>query len=158
NPPVAAVAYHPDGKMLAAAGRGTVYFFDAVTGDLLGKLEGLRPRVTAVAFSRDGKYLAVASSAMGEAHELRLNEVECDAERRPIAFPRGAWEREMDVIHDLAFSPHGTILASCGYDRLIKLRDVAAKKELQLLKDHSDSVYGIAFSPDGKLLASAAAD
>jgi len=34
----------------------------------------------------------------------------------------------------------------------------APKKELRVLKDHSDSVYGVCFSPDGKLLASAAAD
>ncbi|HTU92691.1 MAG TPA: c-type cytochrome domain-containing protein [Gemmataceae bacterium] len=160
-PPVAALAYHSSGQILAAGGRGTVYFFDAGTGDLLGKLEGLHPRVTALAFSPDGKWLAVASSAMGEAHEVRQYEVECDAERRSLAFPRGAWERgntHTDVIHDLAFSPDGKILASCGYDRLIKFWDVAAKKELRVLKDHSDSVYGIAFSPDGKLLASAAAD
>ncbi len=127
-PPVAALAYHPHGQMLAAAGRGTVYLFDAATGDLLNKLDGLHPRVTALAFSRDGKQLAVASSAIGEAHDVRLYEVQRDAERRLTAFPRGAWEREKDVIHDLAFSPDGKILAGCGYDRLIKLWDTATKK------------------------------
>ena len=66
--------------------------------------------------------------------------------------------RHDDVIHDLAFSPDGTVLASASYDRLIKLWDVEAGKELRVLKDHSDSVYGVTFSPDGKLLASGAAD
>ena len=65
SPPVAALAYHPDGHMLAAGGRGLVYLFDAATGDLQGKIEGLHPRVTALAFSRDGKQLAVASSSDG---------------------------------------------------------------------------------------------
>jgi hypothetical protein len=156
-PPVAALAYHPGGQILASGGRGTVYFFDTATGDLLGKLDGLHPRVTALTFSRDGKQLAVASSAMGESHEVRLYEIN-QGVGTPLS-PNGVIANtHADVILDLAFNPDGKILASCGYDRLIKLWDVAAKKELQALKDHSDSVYGIAFSPDGKLLASAAAD
>jgi hypothetical protein len=156
-PPVAALAYHPNGQMLAAAGRGTVYFFDAATGELQGKLERLHPRITALAFSRDGKRFAVASSAMGEAHEVRLFEINRGVET-PRSLDGVVVNTHADVIHDLAFSPDGKVLASCGYDRLIKLRDVASKKELRVLKDHSDSVYGIAFSLDGKLLASAAAD
>src|SRR5262249_25955526 len=73
--PVAALAYHPAGQMLAAGGRGVVYLFDAATGELQGKLDRQHPRVTALAFSHDGKQLAVASSATGETHEVRLYEV-----------------------------------------------------------------------------------
>ncbi len=152
-PPVAALAYHPVGQILAAGGRGTVYLFATANGDLHGKLEGLHPQVTALAFTHDGKHLAVASSAMGEAHDVRLYKV-----NGGFATNGGVVNTHADVIQDLAFSPDGKILASCGYDRLIKLWDVAAKKELRVLKDHSDSVYGLAFSPDGKLLASASAD
>ncbi len=157
-PPVAALAYHPGGQTLAAGGRGLVYLFDTANGDLQGKIEGLRPRITALAFSRDGKRFAVASSAMGETHEVRLYDFHAASISTP---PRGVVvNTHADVIHDLAFSPDGKLLASCGYDRLIKLWDVAgpARKELRVLKDHSDSVYGMAFSPDGKLLASVAAD
>src|SRR5262249_31007111 len=66
--------------------------------------------------------------------------------------------RHDDVIQYLAFSPDGKILASAGYDRLIKLWDLKAGKLLHVLKDHSDSVYGLAFSPDGTLLVSGGAD
>ena len=58
----------------------------------------------------------------------------------------------------MALAPDGKTLATCGYDRLVKLWDVASGKEIRTLRDHSDSVYGISFRPDGKLLASAAAD
>ncbi len=154
-PAVAALAYHPAGQMIAASGRGTVYLFDTASGESIGKLSQPHPQVTALAFSRDGKRLAVACSAAGEAHEVRL--YDCTAES--VASGSGSVvNTHQDSIQDLAFSPDGKILASCGYDRLIKLWDVTAKKELRVLKDHSDSVYGIAFSPDGKLLASAAAD
>jgi WD40 repeat protein len=156
--PVAALVYHPDRQILAASGRGMVYLFDATAGDLQAKLQGQHPRVTALAFSRDGKQFAVASSAMGESHRVRWYAVADSG--IPSASSEIVVNTHTDVIHNLAFSPDGKLLASCGYDRLIKLWDVASpmKKELRVLKDHSDSVYGIAFSPDGKLLASAAAD
>jgi WD40 repeat protein len=154
--PVAALAYHPAGQMLVAGGRGTVHLFDSAAGDVLGTLDRQRPRLTALAFSRDGKVLAVAGSATGEGHEVRLYDF--NAGILPDAAGAAVANVHQDVIHDIAFSPDGKILASCGYDRLIKLWDMAAKRELRVLKDHSDAVYGIAFSPDGKLLASAAAD
>jgi hypothetical protein len=155
-PPVAALTYHPAGRILAAGGRGVVYLFDTASGELRGQMEGLHPRVTALAFAPDGKQLAAASSAMGEAHDVRLYPF--DIEKLSPTSNGVVVNAHADVIHDLAFRPDGKMLASCGYDRLIKLWDLQAKKELRVLKDHSDSVYGLAFHPEGKLLASAAAD
>ncbi len=154
--PVTALAYHPAGKLLAAAGRKEVLLLDPANGELKEKLAGQKPHVDAIAFSADSKKLAVASGTPGEGDEVRLYDLAADGKPAPNPV---TINRHQDVIHDLAFSPDGRLLASCGYDRVIKVWDISKQpQELHILKDHSDAVYGVAFSPDGKLLASASAD
>jgi WD40 repeat protein len=154
--PVAAVAYSPDGKRLAAAGNKAVSLIDVATGDVIDQLTGLAGKVTALAYSRDGRTLAVGTGKEGQAGEIHLYSVRTDGSLAET--PRPVLAGHRDVILDIAWSPDNRTLATCGYDRLIKLWDAASGKELRTLKDHSDSVYGVAFSPDGRLLASAAAD
>ncbi|MBL8799110.1 MAG: hypothetical protein JNM56_34815, partial [Planctomycetia bacterium] len=153
--PISAVAYRPDGKLLAAGGYRAVSLIDPRQHGVVGKLGEQTAAVTALAFSADGKKLAVASGSTGAAGEVRLyaaNDGKIDPK------PERVWPAHGDLIHDLAFSPNGQILATTGYDRLIKLWDAATGNEIRTLRDHSDTVYGLAFSPDGRLLASAAAD
>ena len=154
-PPLTALAYRPDGKLLAVGAHKAVLFIDPATGDVTGQISVQRGKVTALAFSPDGQQLAVASSTPGTAAEVLLYVVAHNlADLRLQHVLAG----HKDAILDLAFRPDGKQLASTGYDRLIKLWDVATGKELRTLKDHSDAVYGLAFSPDGRLLGSAAAD
>lgn len=63
-----------------------------------------------------------------------------------------------DLIQSLSFSPDGKLLASCSYDRLVKIWSIPEGKLIQELKDHSDSVYAVAFNKDGSMLASTGAD
>jgi WD40 repeat protein len=155
-PPVAALAYRPDGKALVAAGYNEALLIDPAAGTLTGKLPAPGGGATALAFSRDGRFLAVASGVSGVGGQIRLYPVGPDG--NPAAQPARVLTGHADLIHDLAFSPDGKLLASCGYDKLIKVWDTASGKEVRTLREHSDSVYAVAFSPDGKLLASAAAD
>jgi len=53
----------------------------------------------------------------------------------------------------VAFSPDGKAMASSGFDKTVRLWDVASGKELLKLTGPKDSVASVAFSPDGKLLA-----
>src|SRR5262245_288309 len=51
--PVAALAYRPDGKLLAAGGHREVLLIDPSSGEVVGKLPGLAAEVTALVFSPD---------------------------------------------------------------------------------------------------------
>jgi WD40 repeat protein len=154
--PVTALAYRPDGKLLAAGTHREVLLLDDATGDVVAKLPCQLAKVTAVAFSGKGQWLAVASGTAGTTGEVRLYALPPGG--LPAPQPEHVLPAHADIIYALTFSPDGQVLATAGYDRLIKLWDVAGGKELRTLKDHSDTVYGLAFSPDGKLLASGAAD
>jgi len=153
--PISALAYHPDGKLLAVGGYQEVVLLDPRKQETTGKLNEQSGSVTALAFGKDGQRLAVASGSTGAAGELKVYAV-TNGQLDPK--PERAWIAHSDIIYDLAFSPDGKLLATTGYDRLIKLWNTALGSEVRTLKDHSDTVYGLAFSPDGKLLASAAAD
>jgi hypothetical protein len=154
--PVAALAYRPGAKPLAAGGQNEVVLIDPATGDVTGRLSGQDGKVTALAFSRDGGSLAVASGAPAASGVVRLYFFPPSG--TPLNKPEVVINAHKDIILGMAFSPDGNTLATCGYDRPIKLWDTNTGKERHTLKDHSDAVYAVAFSPDGKLLASGGAD
>ena len=154
-PPVTALAYHPNGKLLIAGTRGEVAVIDPGKGEVLAHLGGQTARVTAVAFSRDGKRLAVASGEPGKSGLVQLYAVDEKAAKFEL---KGQLTGAKDVQYALDFAPDHKTLAAAGYDRIIRLWDADTLQVIRELKDHSDTVYGVAFSPDGKLLASASAD
>jgi WD40 repeat protein len=157
HPPVTAVAYDPDGLLLAAGASQSVYIVEPKTGDVYNITLASQGRgVTALAFSAGGKRLAVAAGLPGAASELLVYAVPARGNFWPP--PLHVPSAHQDVIQQMTFSPDGKALATCSYDRQIKLWDAATFKEPRILKEHSDSVYGVSFSPDGKLLASGAAD
>ncbi len=148
---VSALAFHPDGSLVALGRYQIVELLDAKTAKPVAPISGFFNQVRALAFSADGKLLAAAGGNPSQFGEIKIWNV---AERKELHAIRG----HRDNIFAVAFSPDGKLLATCSYDRMIKLWDVASGAEVKTLKDHTDAVFSLAFSPDGKLLASASAD
>src|SRR5262249_51328260 len=64
--------------------------------------------------------------------------------------------RHWSSVMAVAFSPDGKLLASGGYDNVIRLWDVAGDRERLVLKGPGNPVLSVAFTRDGRTLASAA--
>ena len=148
---IGALAYRPDGKLLALGTYKEVRLDDPATGKTVATLPGHAEAIRAIAFSRDGKYLAAAGGLPARWGEVKIWDVDARKDQRTI-------KGHHDCIYAVAFSPDGKSVATSSYDKLIKLWDVDTGKEIRTFKDHIDAVYALAFTPDGKRLVSGAAD
>jgi WD40 repeat protein len=141
---VHAVAFSPDGKVIATGGtRGQLFLWDVASGKELHAIKGKPDKhFSLVAFAADGKLLAFADRGLASAIHL------CD----PIS---GKVIQELAVgkggLFTLAFSPDSRFLVWAGY-KIGYLWDLVAGREVGVLEGVGDSIEFLAFTPDGKQL------
>jgi WD40 repeat protein len=102
--------------------------------------------IDSVAFSPDGRQIL-----SGEGHVLRLWDVATGREVRRFEAPSHGPKAA-------AFSPDGSRIFSCGWDRTLRLWDSATARELPRLNGHSNFVHSAVFTPDGRGLLSVSGD
>ncbi len=154
--PINALAYSPDGRLIAAAGYGSVSILSAAglsgSGQApLKTLNGLSGAVNAVGFSADGSLLFAAAGEPGLFGELTLWNTDDWTRRHTLRGHR-------DALLSAALSPDGKFVATGSYDQTIRLWDTSTGKESRVLSGHNGPVFDLAFDPTGRLLASASGD
>ncbi len=147
--PVTAIAVSPDGsRVVVASGSGIVVLAGAAPPV---PFENLPRRVNAVHFSADGARLVIAGGTAGLVGEAQLRDAITGALVRSFGGHR-------DLLHDAELSPDGTLLATAGYDRVIKVWNTATGELIRAIDVHTGAIFDLAWHPSGKLLASASAD
>ncbi|PSB27838.1 NB-ARC domain-containing protein [Stenomitos frigidus] len=144
---ILAVAFSPDGKLLAASDISyEVHLWRVADGKKLLTCKAKDGWAWSVAFSPDNRLFA--SSANGTIHLWDVQTGDC------VRTLKGYTSR----VFSLAFSPTGTYLASGNEDPHVRIWNVATGSLTAVLSDHTDEVHSVAFSPDGALLASGSYD
>lgn len=153
---VEALAFHPNGKILAVAGidwlatsgqDGEVVLWDLEEREIKRSLQVVFPSkdgpinisggATALAFRPDGAVLACASLH----GSIRLWDLNSDSVRDLVG--------HQDTITALVYSPDGKWLASGSDDRTLRVWD-ATTGELAGAWELDNAIKALAFSPDGK--------
>jgi dipeptidyl aminopeptidase/acylaminoacyl peptidase len=149
--PLSALAFSPDGRLLAAGIGRQVVLYHAGTGQVAATLGDHPGPLTSVRFTPDGGALVAAGGRPGLFGSVTVWDL---TQRQKRLDAHG----HSDSILAVEVAPDGRSLATAGYDTQVLIWDLATGKVVRRLKDHSDAVHGLAFSPDGKTLASCAAD
>lgn len=141
---VQAIAYSPDGTMLAVAGADGLVRLWSLGGKPLRDLRGHRAAATDVAWSPDGSRLVSGSR---------------DATARIWDVPSGANAHVLrghtGPVNSVAFAPDGRSVLTAGRDGDARLWDAETGAQRQLLRWHFGSIADASFSPDGRWIVTA---
>ena len=150
-PSVHAMAFSPDGALLAVAGRHEIILHKADGSGIVARLAGESPRLESLTFSNDGSRLAACGGAPSEFGEIQVWDV---AKREPVC----SIKVSSDSLFGVALSPDKLRVAAGGSDKLVRVFTVADATEIMRCDNHLDWVFGTAFTNDGQRLATVSRD
>jgi len=145
--PTFRLAFDPSGRALAVAGLKIVEIRDVETGTITASLPHSE-WVKGVAWSPDGRQLACASALTVALWDI--------SSQRLLRLYKG---HEGDVV-DIAFSHRGDLLASGGWDGMVRLWEVESGRQLANCRGNyqfclhfsaDDRFLGLAYEDDGRL-------
>jgi len=150
-PVITALAYSPDGNLLAVSGYREIVLHKSDGSGLIARLPCLSDKITSLAFSPDGSTLAAVGGTPATFGEVQL----WDVAQRKLKY---SMTLTNDTLFGVSFSPDGKKIAFGSTDNSIYIFDAIAGKQLQRVNDHDGWVFGTVFSRDGSQVASVSRD
>ena len=150
-PVLTAVAFSPDGQLLAVSGYHEVLLHKGDGSGLVARLVGLSERIQSLAFSPDGKWLAVSGGDPGRFGEVQVWDVAKHTLKLsiPVSF---------DTVYGVSWSPDSKLIACGCADNTVRAFEASSGKQVLFQGAHSDWVMGTAYSQDGQHLVSVSRD
>jgi WD40 repeat protein len=159
---VVGVAYSPDGGRIATlTPSGTVWIWNAETGESILSIDSGMVAFHSLAFSPDGTSLAIGGQTrLAGRPGVKVREIVGAATVWDATTGKKllTLEGHTHPARDIAYSPDGTRLATASGDNTAMVWDAKTGKELRVLKGHSQPVWSVAFSPDGSRLVTGSGD
>jgi len=163
--PVTAAAVSPDGRRLAVARGRSIELHDAAAVGTAAAAEPpavatigpLGGNVAAIHWTADGSRLVVATGIAGLMGAAEIRDARTGAVLRSFGGADSSG-RHRDMLFDAELSPDGSMLATVGYDRSIKLWNAADGSFIRSIDVHNGAVFDVAWHPSGRLFATASGD
>jgi WD40 repeat protein/mono/diheme cytochrome c family protein len=150
-PVISALAFSPDGKILAVSGYREILLHSSEGSGISKRLVGLSERLNSIAFSKDGATLMAAGGTAARFGEIQVWDLADTKLKRSITVTT-------DTLFGLSLSPDGKEMAIGAADNSVRLIDTASGKELQKIGNHENWVLGTVFGIDGKRVVSVGRD
>lgn len=142
------LSFSPDGMfVMTSSDEKSVRIWETSTGVQIAKIQVLKSASTAF-FSPDGKFLAIACRG----HYFLIFDT---ATWNNVNMPHQ--ELINSCIH-ASFSPDSQYIATAHSDGTVRTWTVYTKKEILILKGHTDAVRTISISPDGNYIVTTSDD
>ena len=150
-PVVSALAYSPDGTLLAVSGVHEVLLYDTKTFEIKGRLVGKARRITSIVYADEGKVFGIAGGSPAQFGEIQIWDTTTNKLTKAI-------RSTFDTIYGLSFSPDTKRVAIGCSDKTVRVISITDEKELVKFDNHGDWVFGTVFSTDGSHFVSCSRD